>query len=129
VHRVRERLVGHRTDEQMNPYVFIVGCPPGGRRSGHCRAWILEVYLNVIEWGEGLYGVEAAAERYFGVSAAQLDARQSALLAAALPDPRRSNPAAPSRYLAARAAIISARAERVRLDRLGAAGRTGAQAA
>ena len=79
--------------------------------------------------GGGPYGVEAAAEHYFGVSAAQLDARQSALLAAALPDPRRSNPAAPSRYLAARAAIISARAERVRLDRLGAAGRTGAQAA
>jgi monofunctional biosynthetic peptidoglycan transglycosylase len=66
--------------------------------------------------------VEAAAERYFGVSAAQLDARQSALLAAALPDPRRSNPAAPSRYLAARAAIISARAERVRLHRLPGAG-------
>ena len=82
---------------------------------------ILEVYLNVIEWGDGLYGVEAAAERYFGLSAGQLDTRQSALLAAALPDPRRSNPAAPSRYLAARAAIISARAERVRL-RLALAG-------
>ena len=79
---------------------------------------ILEVYVNVIEWGDGLYGVEAAAERYFGVSAARLDAPQSALLAAALPDPRRSNPAAPSRYLAARAAIIGARAERVRLEGL-----------
>jgi monofunctional biosynthetic peptidoglycan transglycosylase len=85
---------------------------------------ILEVYLNVIEWGDGVYGVEAAAERYFGVSAAELDARQSALLAAALPDPRRSNPAAPSRYLAARAAIIVARAERLRLEP--AAERTGA---
>ena len=82
---------------------------------------ILEVYLNVIEWGDGLYGVEAAAERYFGVSAARLDAPQSALLAAALPDPRRSNPAAPSRYLAARAAIIGARAGRVRLEGLPAA--------
>src|SRR5690349_8687072 len=76
---------------------------------------ILELYLNVIEWGDGLYGVEAAAERYFGTTAGRLDAWQSALLAAALPDPRRSNPAAPSRYLAARAAIIMARAGRVRL--------------
>ena len=88
---------------------------------------ILEVYLNVIEWGDGLYGVEAAAERYFGVSAAQLDAGQSALLAAALPDPRRSNPAAPSRYLAARAVIISLRAERVQLDGPAIRRRTGAR--
>jgi monofunctional biosynthetic peptidoglycan transglycosylase len=88
---------------------------------------ILELYLNVIEWGDGLYGVEAAAERYFGVTAAQLDPWQSALLAAALPDPRRSNPAAPSRYLAGRAGIIRARAERVRLEPLAAVDGTGAR--
>lgn len=76
---------------------------------------ILEVYLNVIEWGDGIYGVEAAARRHFGVGAAQLDARQAALLAAALPDPLRANPAAPSRYLRARAATIAARATRVDL--------------
>ena len=76
---------------------------------------ILEVYLNVVEWGAGTYGVEAAAARYFGVPAARLDARQAALLAAALPDPRRSNPGAPSGYLSGRAAVIAARATRVSL--------------
>jgi monofunctional biosynthetic peptidoglycan transglycosylase len=85
---------------------------PGKRR-------ILEVYLNVIEWGAGTYGVEAAAERYFGVPAVRLDGRQAALLAAALPDPRRSNPAAPSAYLATRAALIAARAARVAGEPLG----------
>jgi monofunctional biosynthetic peptidoglycan transglycosylase len=82
------------------------------------KARILEVYLNVVEWGDGVYGAEAAARRYFGVPASRLDARQAALLAAALPDPRRSNPAAPSRYLAARAALIEVRAAAVRLERL-----------
>lgn len=76
---------------------------------------ILEVYLNVVEWGDGVYGAEAAARRYFGVPAARLDPRRAALLAAALPSPRRSNPAAPSPGLAARAATIQARAAAVRL--------------
>jgi monofunctional biosynthetic peptidoglycan transglycosylase len=49
---------------------------------------ILEVYLNVAEWGDGIYGADAAARRYFGVSASELSPRQAALLAAALPDPR-----------------------------------------
>ncbi len=80
---------------------------------------ILEVYVNVVEWGPGLYGVDAAARQYFGVAAGDLDAYRAALLAAALPDPRRANPAAPSPYLRARASIIAARAERVRLDPLG----------
>jgi monofunctional biosynthetic peptidoglycan transglycosylase len=79
---------------------------------------VLEVYLNVAEWGDGVYGVEAAARRYFGVPAARLGAREAALLAAALPAPRRSNPAAPSGYLANRARIISARASRISLARL-----------
>ena len=71
---------------------------------------ILEVYLNVIEWGDGLYGVEAAARRYFGTSAAALDAEQAALLAAALPNPHRWNPSRPTPYLAGRAAVIARRA-------------------
>jgi len=78
---------------------------------------ILEVYLNVVEWGDGIYGAEAAALRFFGVPASRLDGRQAALLAAALPDPRRSNPAAPSRYLAGRAALIEGRAAAVHLGR------------
>ena len=53
---------------------------------------ILEVYVNVIEWGPGVYGAQAAAERYFRVPAARLDARQAALLAAALPDPLDAQP-------------------------------------
>jgi len=80
---------------------------------------ILEVYLNVAEWGDGVYGVEAAAARWFGTTAARLDARQAALLAAALPDPRRANPGTPSRYLEGRAAIIAARAGRIDLGPLG----------
>ena len=50
---------------------------------------ILEVYLNVVEWGNGLFGAEAAARRYYGVSAAQLGPGQSARLAVMLPNPRR----------------------------------------
>jgi monofunctional biosynthetic peptidoglycan transglycosylase len=53
---------------------------------------ILEIYLNVIEWGESIYGVEAAARIYFGKRASQLDAAESALLAAMIPNPRRLHP-------------------------------------
>ena len=76
---------------------------------------ILEVYLNVIEWGPGIYGAEAAAERHFGVGADRLNARQAALLAAALPDPLDRNPGAPSPALGARASRIARRAAGVRL--------------
>ena len=80
---------------------------------------ILEVYLNVVEWGDGVFGAEAAARRDFGVHAAGLSPRQAALLAAALPNPRRWNPAAPTAYLARRGAIIEGRARHVSLRRLG----------
>jgi len=50
---------------------------------------ILEVYLNVVEWGEGVFGAEAAARHYFGIPAAQLGPEQSARLAAFLPNPKR----------------------------------------
>ena len=49
---------------------------------------ILEIYLNVVEWGNGVFGAEAAARHYFGVSAAQLSAEQAARLAAMAPNPR-----------------------------------------
>ena len=62
---------------------------------------ILEVYLNVAEFGHGIYGVEAAARHFFHVPAARLTSSQAALLAAVLPDPRRLHPDAPSRYLLA----------------------------
>jgi monofunctional biosynthetic peptidoglycan transglycosylase len=50
---------------------------------------ILELYLNVAEWGEGVFGAEAAAQRHFGVAASALTPRQAAWLAAILPSPRR----------------------------------------
>ena len=58
---------------------------------------ILELYLNVIEWGNGVFGAEAAAQRYFGVHASQLSAEQAARLAAMAPNPRfyERNPNAP----------------------------------
>ncbi|WP_395665912.1 monofunctional biosynthetic peptidoglycan transglycosylase [Methylocella sp.] len=70
---------------------------------------ILEAYLNVAEWGDGLFGAEAAARRYFGRAASELDARQAALLAVSLPNPRRRDPARPSRFMSSRAATIQAR--------------------
>jgi len=76
---------------------------------------ILEVYLNVIEWGPGVFGAEAAARTHFGVPAAALGPRQAALLAAALPNPHRWNPSRPSRWLLSRSAIIERRAARVSL--------------
>ena len=49
---------------------------------------IFEIYLNIIEWGDGVFGAEAAARHYYGVSAAQLSAEQAAKLAAMVPRPR-----------------------------------------
>ena len=70
---------------------------------------IFELYLNVIEWGNGVFGAEAAARHYFGVSAAQLSAEQAARLAAMAPNPRfyERNPGAPG--LNRKIAIIVAR--------------------
>jgi monofunctional glycosyltransferase len=60
------------------------------------KARTLEIYLNVAEWGDGLYGIEAAAQRYFHKNASQLNAHEAALLATSLPNPVRRNPARPS---------------------------------
>ena len=73
---------------------------------------ILELYLNVVEFGERVYGAEAAARHYFGVSAAGLSARQAALLAGCLPNPRVMNPADPNRRLRARQRMILSRMNR-----------------
>lgn len=64
---------------------------------------IMEVYLNVIEWGPGIYGVEAASQYYFRKPARRLTRREAALLAAVLPNPRRWSPARPTRYIRNRA--------------------------
>ncbi len=60
---------------------------------------ILEVYLNSVEFGPGIYGAEAAAQRFFGVSAQRLSRQQAALLAAVLPNPHRFLVQAPSPYV------------------------------
>lgn len=70
---------------------------------------IMEVYLNVIEWGPGLYGAEAASRAYFGHSAATLSAREAALLAAVLPNPRELSVRKPSDYVEGRVGFIRAR--------------------
>ena len=70
---------------------------------------IMTVYLNMVEWGEGIYGAEAAAESYFHKHAAQLTRREAALLASVLPNPRHWSPAAPSPYVAERATLIAER--------------------
>lgn len=77
---------------------------------------IVEVYLNVAETGKGLFGFEAAAQTYFGRSAAGLSPAQAALIAAALPDPKGRNPARPSGFLRKRAAEIADGAATIRAD-------------
>jgi monofunctional biosynthetic peptidoglycan transglycosylase len=63
---------------------------------------ILELYLNVVEWGHGVYGAEAAARHHFGKSAADLSPGEAALLAAMLPSPRQHDPLKPTPYLTKR---------------------------
>jgi monofunctional biosynthetic peptidoglycan transglycosylase len=67
---------------------------------------IFELYLNVVEWGDGVYGAEAAARTYFRGSAASLSNEQAALLAGSLINPRRYSPARPPKRLLARQRII-----------------------
>jgi monofunctional biosynthetic peptidoglycan transglycosylase len=71
---------------------------------------IVEIYLNIAEWGPGIFGAEAAAQAAFGKPAAALSAREAALLATALPNPIRRNSARPSRGHARLAAINVTRA-------------------
>ena len=76
---------------------------------------ILEIYLNVIEWGDGVFGAEAAARHHFGESAATLDPEQAARLAAMVPSPRRYLPGSRTPYLAERTATILGRMNAVQI--------------
>ncbi|REJ81187.1 MAG: monofunctional biosynthetic peptidoglycan transglycosylase [Bacteroidetes bacterium] len=67
---------------------------------------IMEVYLNVIETGDGVYGVEAASQRYFNKPASKLTNREAALIAAVLPNPRKWSPAKPTPYIQKKAGRI-----------------------
>lgn len=79
--KVKEMLIARRLEERL-----------GKRR-------ILELYLNVAEWGRGIYGAEAAARAYFGKSAAELTPEEGAALAAVLPSPRRYSPVRGTRFM------------------------------
>lgn len=74
---------------------------------------ILELYVNFAQFGKSVFGVGAAAQHYFGIKAKHLTQQQSALIAASLPTPSRSNPAKPSEYLKERAAFIQDQMPRV----------------
>jgi monofunctional biosynthetic peptidoglycan transglycosylase len=73
---------------------------------------IMEVYLNVIEMGPGIYGAEQAAQTYFHCHASQLSAHQAALITACYPSPQKRNPAKPTAYLQGRASNIEAKMAR-----------------
>jgi monofunctional biosynthetic peptidoglycan transglycosylase len=77
---------------------------------------VLEIYINVAEWGPGIFGVEAAAQRYFRRSAANLDPRQAGLLAAALPNPLVRNPGRPDARLRQLGNMLTSRAARAAAD-------------
>ena len=72
---------------------------------------IIEVYLNVAEWGHGIYGIEAAAQRHFGKSATSLSRREASLLAVVLPNPRQWSPQ--SAFVQRRAGIIRRRMHQI----------------
>ena len=88
VRKLRELLISRRLEAELS------------------KQRILEIYLNVIEWGDGVYGAEAAARRHFGKSAAQLSQPESALLAAAIANPRVMNPGQPTARLRRRQAMV-----------------------
>ena len=81
VRKLRELLIARRLEAELT------------------KQRILELYLNVIEWGDGIYGAEAAARTYFRKSASDLSASEAALLAAAISNPHVLNPAHPTARL------------------------------
>jgi monofunctional biosynthetic peptidoglycan transglycosylase len=94
--KLREFLIARRLEEEL-----------GKRR-------ILEIYLNVIEWGDGIYGAEAASHTYFGKPSKDLSVREAVLLAAVIPNPRRMNPSRPSRRVEYRFDLILSRMHQYR---------------
>jgi monofunctional biosynthetic peptidoglycan transglycosylase len=86
--KVRELIIARRLEAELT------------------KTRIFEIYLNVIEWGDGIYGVEAASREYFGVPASAIGSSEAALLAGAIINPRVLNPAKPTRRLLRRQQII-----------------------
>lgn len=88
IRKVKEAILTWRIEQQLS------------------KKKIIELYLNVAEWGDGQFGIGVAARKYYGKSARDLSAREAAELAAALPNPRRFRPDGNSRYAASRAERI-----------------------
>ena len=80
---------------------------------------IIEVYLNIAEWGDGVFGAEAAAQTHFHKHARQLTAMEAAQLTAVLPNPIRWNPARPTAYIQQRANIIQRRVGQLNAAQVG----------
>lgn len=85
------------------PLAMLIDTVWGKRRT-------MEIYLNIAEWGPGIYGIEAAAQHHFNRSAKRLTRRQAALLAVTLPNPATRNPAKPGRGLQRLARLVEKRA-------------------
>jgi len=81
---------------------------------------ILDAYLNLVDWGDGIFGAQAAARTYFGTDAADLTSAEAARLAAILPNPHKWRAARPGRYVARRAATLQGRSAMVVRDGLNA---------
>lgn len=80
------------------------------------KARIMEVYLNIAEMGPGVFGAEAAARHWFGISAAELSLTQAARIAAILPNPRERSASSPSGFVQRRARSIAAGADTLRAE-------------
>lgn len=119
--RVEARVVGGSTiTQQLAKNLFLSGERTAPRKAQEfvltfaleallSKRRILEIYLNSVEWGEGLFGAQAAARHYYRIDAAQLGAYQAALLAVMLPAPKRFERRPNSAYVAGRAATVVAR--------------------
>jgi monofunctional biosynthetic peptidoglycan transglycosylase len=79
---------------------------------------ILEAYLNTVDWGDGIFGAQAAARAYFGTDAGSLDGMQAARLAAILPNPHKWKAARPGRYVRRRTGLLQGRSAMVTRDGL-----------
>jgi monofunctional biosynthetic peptidoglycan transglycosylase len=79
---------------------------------------ILHVYLNLVDWGDGIFGAEAASQAYFGTDAGSLDGAQAARLAAILPNPHKWKAVHPGRYVRRRTGMLQGRSAMVVRDGL-----------
>jgi monofunctional biosynthetic peptidoglycan transglycosylase len=119
--RAEPKVIGGSTiSQQLAKNLFLSGKRTASRKAQEflitfmlegllSKQRILEIYLNNVEWGEGVFGAQAAARHYFRVDADQLGATQAARLAVMLPAPKRFEKRPGSAYVAGRAGTIAAR--------------------